>query len=209
MSIAEPFGRLSEYQTIAVDPSLQCVVVLAYNGLLRVVPLRETESKSGRRGSKSASSASALAQPSLDFSRSYNIRLPTLNITSLAFLRPASPSAAEEVVELQPAIAFIYTNHLGRPTLASHHLRLADKELGEEEDGRLEAKSLDDPGSETLIPVSGVEDNEGGAIVIGEESLTWIPLKSPDSSPSKSKGKARAGDRTVIATKLPVGMIQA
>lgn len=219
ISIYEQFGRVSEYQTIAVDSGLRCLIVHAYNGLLRVIPLSQEsrKSSSGRRSSKSASSgsgsASASSQLKVDFARGYNVRLSILNVTCIVML-PRSSNAASETsdgTEAGPGLAIISTDHSGRPHLSSHCLDLSEKEIGDKEDGPLSVHNLQDPGSERLIPVEGQANEQSGVVVIGEESLCWVSARSypsADSPSKKGKGRAKAAEEKITAA-LPVGQIQA
>ncbi|ORY81221.1 CPSF A subunit region-domain-containing protein [Leucosporidium creatinivorum] len=205
-SILEQFGRLSEYQTILVDPSQRCLLVHAYNGLVRIIPLTPPPTKA-RKGSKSSSRGSATAgggSTVIDLSRGYNVRLPSLNVTSIAFLPPTlTDNEAEDDDPVSfPSIALIYSNHSGRKMLETHVVDLDEKELG---DGPVAGCALEDPGSEMVIPVAGEDGEEDGVIVVGEESLSWVGLKKAESS----KGKGKAGEAGRIKCRLPVGMIQA
>lgn len=217
-SIYEQFGRVAEYQTIAVDPALRCLLVHAYNGLVRVVPLVEGSNKStnGRRGSKSAASAAPVTTSvhlKVDLARGYNVRLSVLNVTALVMLPRSveSTSGDREPEESGPSLAIISTNHSGCPALSSHYLSLHEKEIGDKSDGPLTACTLDDPGSEKMIPIQGASNETSGVVVIGEESLLWVPTRSLSTSESpskKGKGKAMPTDQKVTA-RLPVGQIQA
>lgn len=194
VSIHEQFGRLSEYQTILVDPALQALVVLAYSGVLRVIPLAPPAPKV-RRGSKASStrpsSDSTPVVPQLDLTRGYNVRLPSYNITSIAFL-PSSDV---------PILATVYFNNVGRRIFQSQALDLEEKELDDEPIVQL---ALDDPGSEILIPVEG-QDGSAGFVVVGEESLAWVGAKRDS---EKGKGKAE-GASSAVRCRLPVGNVQA
>ncbi|KAK4702664.1 DNA damage-binding protein 1, partial [Phenoliferia sp. Uapishka_3] len=194
VSILEQHGRLAEYQTITVDPELRCIAVHAYTGLLRIVPLGSPPR--ARRGSKASSrtdSASELAQ--LDLTRGYSIRLQNLNVTCLSFLPSDSDSA--------PSIACLSADHLGRRVLDTYNVDLAEKELVS---GLIESTIMDDPGSEVLIPIGG-ELGAEGVLVVGEESVRWVPV--PGSEDSGNKGKGKAGGPTRVSCQLPVGLVQA
>lgn len=203
-SILEQFGRLSEYQVILVDPARRCLLVHAYNGLVRIVPLTPAPPAKARKGSKTAARTSEAGSPTLDLSRGYNVRLPSLNVTSIAFLPPTVNAGEEDDDEpAPPAIALIYKHHSERMMLETHVVDLDEKELG---DGPLSEQALEDPGSEIVIPVQGEEGEEDGVIVVGEESLSWVGLSSQAES---NKGKRKAGEGGKIKCRLPVGSIQA
>lgn len=167
-----------------------------------MVPLG-SESKP-RRGSKTSKRASIaisstgmdLDEPlvKIDLERSFNISLQTLNVTDLDFLPPPTSSSL-------PAIAIVYSDHLGKKVLQSHTLDLAQMEFTE---GPIADLTLADPGSESFISVPGGEMKEAGVVVIGEESLRWVGL--PRESDVKGKGK---GGEDSVECSMPVGMIQA
>lgn len=178
-SILELHGRLSSLQAILVDPTQRCLLVHAYNGLVRVIPLAPPK----------PSKRNQLASPALDLSRGYNVRLPSLNITSLAFLPPAVEA------EGLSFLAMVYSDHLGRRILEVRELDLEEKELVE--DG-VEVV-LEDPGSEIVIPVVGEGAQGRGVVVVGEESLVWAGIGG-------QKGKAKEAK---VKCAIPVGNIQA
>ncbi|KAL8286521.1 hypothetical protein RQP46_004538 [Phenoliferia psychrophenolica] len=196
VSILEQHGRVAEYQTITVDPAHRCIAVHAYSGLVRIVPL--TPAPKTRRGSKASSKAAAEPAPEvapLDLTRGYSIRLPNLNITSLAFLAAT--------LDAPPALACLSADHLGRRVLDSYHIDLAEKELV---DGPMATTILSDPGSEVLIPV-GNEEGPEGVLVVGEESVRWVPVDA--AADGANKGKGKAGAPTQVSCQLPVGLVQA
>lgn len=197
VSIVEQHARLAEYQTITVDPRHRCLAVHAYAGLLRIVSLAQTPR--ARRGSKAGARADAIA---VDLARGYSIRLPTLNITCLAFL----PTPASADADAPPAIACLSADHLGRRVLDSYLLDLAEKELVP---GPMATLVLDDPGSEIFIPVGSSDDEGGleGVLVVGEESVRWVPVAA--AADGGSKGKGKAGMQSRISCQLPVGLVQA
>ncbi|GJN94374.1 hypothetical protein Rhopal_007453-T1 [Rhodotorula paludigena] len=188
ISIAEPFGRLSEYQDILVDPTHKCVAVFAYSGLVRIVPLVDasaSSSSSGRRGSRSAANAST-ATGDIDLSASYNVRLPTLNVHSLAFVPPSHTQR-----DAFPTLAAVYTDHTGSKILTTYRVLLDEKEFAAAEHWGPE-RVLADPGSELAIPVAG--DDYPGLLVVGEESLSWHAAANTSAADSgKGKGKAVEG----------------
>ncbi|BGP43549.1 hypothetical protein JCM10449v2_007590 [Rhodotorula kratochvilovae] len=192
ISIHEPFGRLAEYQDILVDPAHRCIVVHAYAGLVRIVPLPgAAAASSSRRGSRGVVNAESNG---LDLSASYNVRLSTLNITSLAFV-PSASSA-------HPVLAAAYASHTGHKVLTTYAVDLAEKELA---DGPLAEQVLADPGSELVVPLAG------GVAVVGEESLTWYAMGEGDQE-DNAKGKGRAVDGAGGATvrcRLPVSRVTA
>lgn len=204
VSIKEPHARPSDLQTIRLDPQGRCLIVHAYNGLIRVVPLEPEER--GRRGSKSSKRASISITPGMevdedksvviDLSRSYNVGLQTLNVTDLDFLPLAS------VVGADPTLVLVFSDYMGRKVLQSHVLDLPSRELLE---GPLEDTILADQGSELVIPVKLEGEGEEGVIVIGEESLRWVPLPSEDTA----KGKGKLGGEGSVECSMPVGLIQA
>lgn len=184
-----------------------------------------------KKGSSKKRRTSELAPPSsgLDLSRGYNLRLPSLNVTSLIFLpSSASPSAPtttaeedqeeeEEEVEppLQehlPALASLSTSSAGRPMLCTYFLDLFNKELI---DGPLggEARTVGDAGAELLIPVEGAgigeeeQEQERGLLVVGEESVVWVSLaaegggsdKDKEKDKGKGKGKRRASESSALS----------
>lgn len=224
-SLAEPFARISEYQEILVSPCGRAAIVYAYDGLVRVIPLRAVgggEAPGGgkkRRASTSAGGSGATTTAvgedgTLDLSRSYNVRLQSLNVLSLAFLPLADEQSGSSA---GPALAVLSTSPGGGRTLASHTLNLAAKELNEAT-APIKETQLDDAGSETLVPVAG------GMLVVGEESVTSFALSKPEvaavgklDSPGKGKGKAvekvsskessRGGKK--VSAKMPVSRITA
>ncbi|KAM0790402.1 hypothetical protein ACM66B_003284 [Microbotryomycetes sp. NB124-2] len=233
VSIYERFGRPAEFQTIVVDPNQSCIVVHAYSGLVRVIPLQYTTlntsaSSRARRGSKRASdaaatlsAATATAEPMIDLSLGFNVRLPELNVTSLALM--AGPTTATTVAGSAagsqadqddatsspplPVLALVHFSHSGSRVLVTHTLDIGAKELV---DGPITSTDLADPGSETVIPVDS-QDGESGVLVVGEETVTWVPVTSPQ---TEKKGKRRASSSSVsgpsrVMCRLPVGMIQA
>ncbi|GAA6057980.1 hypothetical protein JCM3770_004597 [Rhodotorula araucariae] len=190
ISIHEPFGRLAEYQDILVDPAHGCLVVHAYAGLVRIVPLPGAASSSSRRGSRGAVT---VGSNEIDLGASYNVRLSTLNITSLAFV--PSPSFAH------PVLAAVYASHTGHKVLTTYAVDLAEKELG---DGPVAEQVLADPGSEVVVPLCA------GVAVVGEESITWYAVNGIQAE--SAKGKARATDSATGVTvrcRLPVSRVTA
>ncbi|KAK4046170.1 hypothetical protein OIV83_006279 [Microbotryomycetes sp. JL201] len=227
ISIHEQFGRPAECQTIVVDPNQSCIVVHAYCGLARVVPLLYTHtgtstSSRTRRGSKRMSDAAiahAQAAIQVDLSMSFDVRLPELNVTSLVIMSgtnalssinaETSPTEKDDATQSppMPVLALVHLSHSGSRVLVTHTLDLGARELV---DGPISSTDLADPGSETVIPVDCAQ-GESGVLVVGEETVTWIPVTSPQ---TEKKGKRRASSSstsgpTRIMCRLPVGMIQA
>lgn len=199
VSIAEPFGRLAEYQDILIDPANTCLVVHAYAGLLRVVPL-PTSTSSARRGSRTTmtSTVQTPVGPQLDFSRSYNVRLPILNVSSLAIV--ASPATRTSI------LAGIYTEHSGARMLATFAISLKDKDLL---DGPVTACVLADAGSELAIPADGAH-GAPGILVAGEETISWLSLEEQSGvSTTSSKGKARVAGQLIATCRLPIARVTA
>lgn len=189
-SILEPYGRLSSYQTIQIDPLLRCLIIHTYNGLIHVIPLTPAK----RRGSKSAATKGEIEAVELDLTRGYNVRLQSLNVTSIAFL----PS---ESTESPPSIAMLFSDHLGRRVLESHVIDLDEKELSL---GPIAETVMDDPGSEIVVPVAGTDAGHAGVVVVGEQTVVFVAARAED----KGKGTGTVEDVSVKAA-LPVGMIQA
>ncbi|KAM0754809.1 DNA damage-binding protein 1b [Meredithblackwellia eburnea MCA 4105] len=202
VSIFEHHTRIAEYQTIAIDPLHRCIAVHAYNGLLRIIPLGPLPPSKGRRGSRAAATSTTDDQQAIDLSRGYSVRLKNLNVTDLAFLPTSS--------DYLPTIGCLSADHSGRRVLNTYHVNLIEKELTPVSGpAAIEDLVLQDPGSETLIPVASDEGTEG-ILVVGEESVRWVPLQlSSGSDTSASKGKGRAGAPAQITCDLPVGMVQA
>lgn len=188
--MVEPFGRLAEYQTIAVDPQLRCIAVYAYSGLLRVFPLISVP----RSAKKSRGSLAALDR-NLDLSKGYNIRLPSLNITSIECLNDTTSTS--------PLLSTVYLDHKSRPALATHLVDLKDREL---EPGPLVDVLLEDAGGETALPVNDEEGSCSGVLVIGEESVSFYSLTSVAAD---EKGKGKAEDGAAPRCSIPVGNVTA
>ncbi|BGP03522.1 hypothetical protein JCM10021v2_007257 [Rhodotorula toruloides] len=197
VSIAEPFGRLAEYQDILVDPANRCLLVHAYAGLVRVVPFFIGDTPA-QRGSRTATRLAGSPHGSpLDFSYSYNVRLPILNVASLAIVA----SSADD----PPILAGIHIEHTGTRTLSTFAISLKDKDLCE---GPVAAFALADPGSELVLPVN--EANAPGILVAGEETVTWVSLEERNgASSTASKGKGRAASQMLVSCRLPVARITA
>ena len=194
-SLFERAARPAEgVQTVAVDPYGRCIVVLAYDGLLRVFPL--VSAPTHRRRSSSARGA---AKPTpLDLSRSYNVRLSMLNVHQLAFL-----SLGESV---PPTLGILHTDHQGQKVFRVRAIDMAEKELVA---GSAPSNDfvMADPGSELFVPVP---EPGPGVIVVGEEEATFIALSDPAPGPLESpKGKGRAGKATRPSCRLPIGVYSA
>ncbi|BGP20195.1 hypothetical protein JCM10213_005951 [Rhodosporidiobolus nylandii] len=212
-SLAEPFARLSEYQTILVSPCGSAASVYAYDGLLRVIPLRplagEGSVKAGKkRRASMAQGGSAVGEDgTLDLAQGYNVRVQSLNVLSLAFLPSSASSASsedeadEDQGEKYPTLAVLATTAQGTRTLTTYTLNLTNKEL-DESTAPMPEQQLDDAGSEVLIPV------QGGVLVVGEESVVFYGVKGRD---EKGKGRAGEGEGGVrkVRAKLPVARITA
>ncbi|KPV73328.1 uncharacterized protein RHOBADRAFT_55089 [Rhodotorula graminis WP1] len=203
ISIHEPFGRLAEYQDIVVDQHGRCVLVHAYSGLVRVVPLPGAAAAAAAASSSSRRASHGAADESneLDLDASYNVRLSTLNVSSLAFV-PTSTAFSSA-----PVLAAVYASHTGHKVLATFTVDLVDKELGE---GPLREQVLVDPGSELVIPLGN------GVAVVGEESMTWYAVPVTDGGDEgkgdKGKGKAAAAVEESGAgarCRLPVSRVTA
>ncbi|KAK4047115.1 hypothetical protein OIO90_006318 [Microbotryomycetes sp. JL221] len=233
-SLFEQFGRPSECQTILIDRNLECIIVHAYCGLLRVIPIEHqatSESMSiakTRRGSKTAQRRTSDATADgtsttideggprrLELSQGYNVRLPALNVSSICLLSPADNlTYSSSATNSAPLLALVHLNHAGNRTLLTHRLDLDGKELV---DGPIAATELLDPGSELVIPVGNSINSsarESGVLVVGEESVTWHASVASGSSENKGKRRASssstgAGPPARVMCRLPVGMIQA
>lgn len=194
-SLYERAARPAEgVQTVAVDPYGRCIVVLAYDGLLRVFPL--VSSPTHRR--RSSSARGALKATPLDLSRSYNVRMSMLNVHQLAFL-----SLGDAV---PPTLGILHTDHQGQKVLRIRAIDMAEKELVT---GSAPANDfvVTDPGSELFIPVPAPGP---GVIVVGEEEATFIALSDPAPGPLESpKGKGRASKATRPSCRLPIGVYSA
>lgn len=189
-SIAEPFGRISEYQTIQVDPHNRCLVVHAYDGLLRIVPLvtnGSSPSKASRRGSTSKRNDESTV---FTLDNSYNVRVSNLNVTSLALLSTPLDSA--------PAFALVNTDHHGNKVLTTYNIDLDEKDV---EEGPVPTETLQDLGSELCL---GIPD-QAGVIVIGEESVSFFDSENV-AEDSKGKRKATPG-RKIVKCRLPLARI--
>ncbi|GAA5973926.1 hypothetical protein JCM21900_005000 [Sporobolomyces salmonicolor] len=186
-SIAEPFGRISEYQTIVVDPRLRCLVVHAYDGLLRIVPLTPP---TGKPSARSSSTSSSSTSPAFDLSASYNVRISSLNVSSIAAL----PSPSDDL----PALAVVNTDHSGQKVLMTYFVDLDEKDL---DAGPLLTETLKDPGSELVIAVP----EQQGVLVVGEETLVWY---GGDGRAEEGKGKGKAAEtRAPVQCRLPLARI--
>ncbi|GAA5996047.1 hypothetical protein JCM5350_001648 [Sporobolomyces pararoseus] len=195
ISIAEPFGRVSEYQTISVDPHGRCLVVHAYDGLVRIVPLgsnhsspSSSSSKSTRRGS--STSKKAIDASPFDLDNSYNVRVSNLNVTSLALLTTKLDAA--------PAFSLVFTDHTGAKTLTTYNIDLEEKDI---EEGPVPTEVLQDPGSEICL---GLPDR-AGVLVVGEESVTFFDVEGV-AEDTKGKRKAAQG-RKLVKCSLPLARI--
>lgn len=189
-SIVEPFGRLSEYQTIQVDPHARCLVIHAYDGLVRIVPLQSTSlAKPSRRGSTTATQPESAAKP-FDLDSSFNVRISDLNVTSLAVLATTPDSA--------PAFSLVHTDHTGAKVLTSYNIDLEEKDI---EEGPIPTGTLHDPGSEICVAVPDLP----GVFVIGEQSVTYFEPE-PVAQDSKGKRKATQGKKSVKC-RLPLARI--
>lgn len=185
-SLFDPHARLSDYQSIQVDPHNRLLLVYAYTGLVRVIPLPGSPATplKSRRGSKSAKLTSDTTE--LDLNRGFNIRIPLPEIASLAFLsRPDD--------EL-PTFALVHGNAQGKRLLSYFGVDLAGKDVDE-----LGTTVLEDVGTEVCFDVRGE-----GVVVCGEESVRFVPFEAGEGG---DKGKARLG--AVVKCRLPVGQIKA
>ncbi|GAA6037467.1 hypothetical protein JCM8097_008202 [Rhodosporidiobolus ruineniae] len=218
VSFAEPFARLSEYQAILVAPDQSVAVIYAYDGLIRVVPLRSPDGGGAAAGAGKKRRASAASgsggwltavgeDGALDLGESYNVRLQTLNVLSLAFLPAGALSSSDGPTF--PALAVLATTPGGTKTLTTHTLNLANKEL-DDSNAPIEEVELEDAGSEVLIPV------HKGVLVVGEESVTYYEASPPrkDEEDASGKGKGRAADKAQgspkkAASRLPISRITA
>ncbi|GAA97158.1 uncharacterized protein L969DRAFT_43378 [Mixia osmundae IAM 14324] len=255
LSVSERAGRQSEEaQTILVDPHNRCVLLHIYCGLIRVLPIKSSAgaaSKPSRRrssaaapvgelssslkkssGKARASAAASAESDGIDVFRSYNIRLPYLNVKHIAFL-PLPESSL-------PTIALLHTNFLGQNVLSIHAISLKDKELVNSAKPDFELV-LDDETVDLFIPLERnlATGQPLGLLLVGSGQINWLPLPlldtiaSPPISPTtarrasissvstnasgrrsappsptntrKSKGKERASDRRVTS-KVPVGI---
>lgn len=183
-SLFDPHARVSDYQSIQVDPHNRLILVYAYTGLVRVIPLSAISATPHRRQTKSAK---LTPDPTtLDLGRGFNIRIPLPEITSLALLaRPAD--------EL-PTFAVVHGNAQGKRLVSFFGVDLADRDVEQ-----LESTLLEDVGSEVCFDVRGE-----GVVVCGEESVRFVPHEG---SQAGDKGKARLG--AVVKCRLPVGQIKA
>ncbi|GAA5820839.1 hypothetical protein JCM11251_001838 [Rhodosporidiobolus azoricus] len=230
VSIHEPFARLSEYQTILVSPCGTAAVVYAYDGLVRVVPLKAegTNGTAGKKGKKRRASAvdaeegkadeGAEAGPQFDLGRSYNVRLPHLNVLSLAFVPPpplSSTTDEEETAAAYPALSVLSLSPLsGMKTLTTYSLSLANKEL-DDSTAPMGETGLEDAGSEILLPWASENGKERGVVVVGEESITFYGVDGgAEEGKGKGKGKGREEERTAgggrkVVGRMPVSRVTA
>ncbi|GAA5939977.1 uncharacterized protein JCM15063_004361 [Sporobolomyces koalae] len=196
ISIAETFGRVSEYHTIQVDPLARCLAIHAYDGFVRIVPLTSSmSSQSARRTAPvKASKAKEDVQDKSqwDLSDSFNVRISNLNVTALAMQSTPLDSA--------PAFSIVYTDHTGTKKLSTYNIDLEDRDI---EEGLIPTETLQDAGSELCIGL--VE--QAGVLVIGEESVTYFDVDGP-AQDTKGKRKAQPG-RRVVRCKLPLSRITA
>ncbi|SCZ89850.1 BZ3500_MvSof-1268-A1-R1_Chr1-3g01617 [Microbotryum saponariae] len=200
VSIQERFATRAELQRIVVDPDRRLVLVHAYNGQLRVIPLMSAGGKStsgttkNRRSSKVGfPDAPLTADLALDLSRSYNLRLDALNVRSIVML----PSAMNSISS--PNIVVLHSDAHGQQTVASFQVDLEEKEL---EPGP--ETEVEDAGAETLIP-----HGHHGVLVVGEQSIEWVPQVPLD---VRGKGKAKevgSSPKRIIKCALPVGNVKA
>ncbi|GEM11024.1 DNA damage-binding protein 1 [Rhodotorula toruloides] len=197
VSLAESFGRLAEKQDILVDPAKRCMVVHAYAGLVRIVPL-SSQTSSVRRGSRTSNTAVEEADSSLlDLSHGYNVRLPVLNVASLALVASSTTDT--------PILAVVYTEHTGVRMLTTFAISLKDKDLSK---GPVTAFTLADAGSELAIPVR--EAAAAGLLIAGEATLNWLSLEEHSgASSTASKGKSKAVGQVLVTCRLPVARITA
>lgn len=179
----------------------------AYAGLVRVVPLPGAAAAAAAASSSSSSASTRRASRGatdesneIDLTASYNVRLSTLNVTSLAFV-PSSSSFSSP-----PVVAAVYASYTGHKVLATFTVDLAEKELG---DGPLREQVLADPGSELAIQLGA------GVAVVGEESLTWYGVPGAgagEGEGDKGKGRAAAASEESGAgarCRLPVSRVTA
>ncbi|GAA5952645.1 hypothetical protein JCM3765_002231 [Sporobolomyces pararoseus] len=196
ISIAEPFGRVSEYQTIQVDPHGRCLVIHVYDGLVRIIPLESnpspSSSKPTRRGSSTSKKAvdGSLSTPKFDLDNSFNVRVSNLNVTSLAVLTTKLDSA--------PAFSLVFTDHTGAKTLTTYNIDLEEKDI---EEGPVATEILQDPGSEICL---GIPD-QAGVLVVGEQSVTFFDEEGV-AEDTKGKRKAAQGKK-VVKCILPLARI--
>lgn len=207
ISLLEKYARLAEFQTILYDPIACVIIVLAYQGVVKVIPLkgRATSATKGRRGSKSSIKIQAQEEKiELDLAMGYNVRLPALNLTSLELLS----STQEEDGESAPILALIHGNHLGERVFVVYELDLADKELIEGPFSTNELVLQDQGSEKVLVTGANTEGREEGVVIIGEESLKWVALRREGEGPDKGKGKVGEAKKEVQC-KMPIGLIQA
>ncbi|SCV68143.1 BQ2448_264 [Microbotryum intermedium] len=200
VSIQERFATRAELQRIVVDPGRRLVLVHAYNGLLRVIPLVSSVENTTSGANKTRRSSKVVApvtHPScdlaLDLGRSYNLRLDALNVRSIVMLpRPIGSNSS-------PTIVILHSDAHGQQIVVSFQVDLQEKELnaGPETD-------VNDAGAEMLIP-----HGHHGVLVVGEQSIEWAPLGPLD---VRGKGKAKemcTSTRQIIKCALPVGNVKA
>lgn len=200
-SLRDPYARLSELQTILYDATRACLIVLAYEGVLRVIPLGAATGAGQRRSSKASRRATldVDAPVVLDLAGGYNVRLPALSLTALELLPLAAPA--------ELTLALVHGNHLGERVLITYELDLEDKELV---DGPIGDLVLDDAGCEKLLvapcPVAG---RDSGLVVVGERSLRWVGL---DAEPAEAQDLVRIRPKVPsirVECAMPIGSIQA
>jgi hypothetical protein len=155
ISILEKYARLSEFQTIVYDPIACVIIVLAYQGVIKVIPLKERTTKKTRRSSKSGGKMTAEEETTkkieLDLAMGYNVRMPALNLTSLELLPSIQDDDDDEA---RSVLTLVHGNHLGERVLVIYELDLADKELIEGPYSTNELV-LHDQGSEKVLVVGG------------------------------------------------------
>ncbi|KDE08581.1 hypothetical protein MVLG_01354 [Microbotryum lychnidis-dioicae p1A1 Lamole] len=200
VSIQERFATRAELQRIVVDPDRRLILVHAYNGQLRVIPLMSAGGKStsgttkNRRFSKvDFPDAPLTADLALDLSRSYNLRLDALNVRSIVML----PSAINSISS--PTIVVLHSDAHGQQTVALFQVDLEEKEL---EPGP--ETEVEDAGAETLIP-----HGHQGVLVVGEQSIEWVSQMPFD---VRGKGKAKevgSSPKRITKCALPVGNVKA
>ncbi|GAA5851088.1 hypothetical protein JCM3766R1_006484 [Sporobolomyces carnicolor] len=189
VSIAEPFARVSEYQTIQVDPDKRCLVVHVYDGLVRVVPIRSPSSSSSSSSAKrprrsSSSSVKKLDDDGdkevdddgtdkvIDLESSFNVRISNLNVTCLALVSTSTSLAT---------LAIVFADHLGKKRLSTYSIDLETRDLEQQQQGRGRGRrggghlvdldlDRDDPGSEICF---ALRERRDGVVVVGERLVRY------------------------------------
>lgn len=206
ISLSERHARPARNVSIVVDPLRRLVLVHAYDGLARIIQIKKSQATpSRRRSSAAAGSAPDREEGPLQLSRSFNVRLPALNVDSLALLALGSPDAADGGPLLLSAVL---TDHSQQRVLRTFVVRLAERELtpANAASPLPEQLSLADPGAEMLVPVQRSDGTSSGVLVVGEEYIVHYSLDSTPRSPqpslsaaSKGKGKRRSSSSAIAA----------